>query len=164
MMDLEIRQAQVTDAIQIAECLMAAFAPFRHLYTSDAFADTVSAADAVRDRIERMTVYIAVAPAGSVVGTLAAACSEQEGHLRGMAVRPEWQGHGIARRLLMAAEHHLIRSGCSRITLDTTDPLTKAICLYESCGFVRSGRVEDYFGMPLYEFVKWLPATENFEL
>ena len=95
---------------------------------------------------------------------MAAACCAEEGHLRGMAVRPEWQGQGIARRLLMAVEHHLIKSGCSRITLDTTDPLTKAICLYESCGFVRSGRVQDYFGMPLYEFVKQLPATEDLGL
>ena len=163
-MVLEIRRAQVADAIQIAECLMAAFAPFRHLYTSDAFTDTVPAADALRDRIECMTVYVAVAPVGLVVGTLAAASSGEEGHLRGMAVRPEWQGQGIARRLLMTAEHHLIKSGCSRITLDTTDPLTKAICLYESCGFVRSGRVEDFFGMPLYEFVKQLPATEELGL
>ena len=164
MVDVEIRRAQLSDVGQIAECLAAAFAPFRHLYTSDAFMDTVPAADALRDRIECMTVFVAVAPVGLVVGTLAAACSDQEGHLRGMAVRPEWQGQGIARRLLMAAEDHLIESGCSRITLDTTDPLKKAIGLYESCGFVRSGRVEDYFGMPLYEFVKQLSATENFEL
>src|SRR6185312_13347273 len=80
-MDLEIRRAQVADAIQIAECLMAAFAPFRHLYTSDAFTDTVPAADALRDRIECMTVYVAVAPVGLVVGTLAAASSGEEGHL-----------------------------------------------------------------------------------
>lgn len=140
MMDLEIREAQIADVIQIAECLAAAFAPFRHLYTTGAFADTVAAADAIRDRIECMTVYVAVAPAGLVVGTLAAARYGQEGHLRGMAVRTEWQGQGIARRLLMAAEHHLIKSGCSRITLDTTDPLTKAIRLYETSGFVRSGK------------------------
>ena len=88
-MDLEIRKAQLTDVIQIAECLTAAFAPFRHLYTAGAFTDTVPAADALRDRIVSMTVYVAVAPAGLVVGTLAAACYGQEGHLRGMAVRPE---------------------------------------------------------------------------
>lgn len=164
MMDLEIRRARVSDAIQMGECLAAAFAPFRHLYTPDAFADTVPAANAIRDRIGCMTVWVAVAGAGLVVGTLAAACHGQEGHLRGMAVRPEWQGQGIARGLLMAAELHLMELGCSRITLDTTDPLTKAICLYESCGFVRSGRVEDYFGMPLYEFVKQLPVAEDFEL
>lgn len=158
-MDLEIRQAQIADVSQIGECLTAAFAPFRHLYTPGAFADTVPAADALRERIGCMTVYVAVAPVGLVVGTLAAACYGQEGHLRGMAVRPEWQGQGIARRLLMTAEHHLIESGCSRITLDTTDPLKKAICLYESCGFVRSGRIEDYFGMPLYEFVKRLSGN-----
>jgi hypothetical protein len=48
------------------------------------------------------------------------------------------------------------------VTLDTTAPLVRAIRFYERHGYVRSGAVTDFFGMPLYEFRKGLwgePAT-----
>jgi len=48
--------------------------------------------------------------------------SEAEGHLRGMAVQPEWQASGTADRLLQYAEDELIKRNCRRITLDTTQP------------------------------------------
>ena len=105
-----------------------------------------------------MTVYVAVSYEGTVVGTLAAADVKDEGHLRGMAVRPDWQGRSIAERLLALAESDLIAAGCTRVTLDTTAPLRRAVRFYEKNGFVPSGKTADFFGMPLHEFVK--PLSE----
>jgi GNAT superfamily N-acetyltransferase len=122
--------------------------------------------------------------------------SLKEGHIRGMAVLPSWQGlrvrvsrntelpvlpeersdeapvfaepqaspelaegvvEGTAAELLHAAERYLRSQRCTRVTLDTTAPLQRAIRFYERNGYRASGRVIDFFGMPLYEYVKDLP-------
>ena len=75
-----------------------------------------------------------------------------------MAVLPQAQGLGVARRLLDVAESKLRDKECSRITLDTTAPLNRAIHFYEKKGFRRSGRVTDFFGMPLIEYEKLLAS------
>lgn len=151
-----IRRAQMEDIENLCACLELAFEPFRSQYTSDAFRDTVPSAAAMRERMAHMVVYVAIAMDGEVVGTIASAVEGDEGHLRGMAVLPAWHGHGIAEQLLRAAEKDLLAVGCVRITLDTTVPLQRAIRFYQRNGFVASGRVTDFFGMDLYEYVKVL--------
>jgi ribosomal protein S18 acetylase RimI-like enzyme len=61
---------------------------------------------------------------------------------------------GISQRLLDRAESHLRESGCNRITLDTTEPLKRAIRFYERNGFCATRRTVDFFGMPLFEYEK----------
>jgi ribosomal protein S18 acetylase RimI-like enzyme len=156
---ISVRRAQVEDAFGIAACLEAAFEPFRSQYTRDAFDDTVLRPKAIRERMQHMTVYAASTPDGEIVGTLASAMEGKEAHLRGMAVRPEWQGSGIAQRLLVTAQGTLVKAGCTRVTLDTTQPLQAAIGFYRRNGFTPSGRVSDFFGMPLYEYEKRLDAA-----
>jgi ribosomal protein S18 acetylase RimI-like enzyme len=155
---IHIRKANPQDAAAIAECLTAAFAPFRAQYTPGAFADTVPGPSGVLDRMAHMTVYIAVAAKTEVAGTTACSVAHQVGHLRGMAVRPEWQGQNIAQQLLQQAENHLRDAGCYRITLDTTAPLERAIRFYERNRYVPTGRISDFFGMPLHEYSKQLDA------
>jgi ribosomal protein S18 acetylase RimI-like enzyme len=102
-----------------------------------------------------MQVFAALSPYGRVVGTIA--CNlihPAEGHTRGMAVLPALQGNGLAAQLLDHAQAELRRKGCARITLDTTEPLRRAIRFYEKHGFRRSGKVTDFFGMPLIEYQK----------
>ncbi len=71
-----------------------------------------------------------------------------------MGVLPEWQGRGVAKLLLDRAETELKQLGCKRITLDTTEPLIPAMRFYERNGFRRTGRISDFFGMPLIEYAK----------
>ena len=78
----------------------------------------------------------------------------EEGHIRGMAVVAEWQGCGLAAQLLQAAESELRSQGCHRVTLDTTEPLERAMRFYGKNGYRRSGKVDNFFGMPLIEYVK----------
>jgi ribosomal protein S18 acetylase RimI-like enzyme len=152
---IRIRKASPQDAAAIAECLAAAFAPFRAQYTPGAFADTVPDHSGVLNRMERMTVYVAIANA-EVVGTIACSAADQVGHLRGMAVCPEWQGHNIAQQLLQHAESYMCAAGCRRITLDTTAPLKRAIRFYKRNRYAPTGRISDFFGMPLHEYSKQL--------
>ena len=150
-----IRKAEAADSAAVSGCLEAAFAPYREQYTPEAYADTVPNADGVLGRMREMNVQVAVSN-GTVVGTLAYTVNGREGHLRGMAVLPLWQGTGVASDLLAAVETELQNSGCNSITLDTTEPLRSAIRLYENRGYTRSGRAADFFGMPLYEYRKLL--------
>jgi ribosomal protein S18 acetylase RimI-like enzyme len=151
---IAIRRAQVEEAESICDCLISAFEPFRTQYTMGAFQDTVPGPAAIRQRVLDMTVYVALSPKGEIVGTIASSVEGVEGHLRGMAVRPAWQGRGIAEQLLLTAEGDLIASGCTRITLDTTMPLRRAIQFYQKHGFAPTGRITDFFGMSLYEYAK----------
>ena len=76
-----------------------------------------------------------------------------------MAVLPAHAGTGVAEQLLTAAERALRERGCVRVSLDTTEPLRRAIRFYEKHGYRPSGRVSDFFGMPLVEYVKELAST-----
>jgi ribosomal protein S18 acetylase RimI-like enzyme len=154
--DYFIRKGTGEDGPEILKCLAAAFEPYRTRYTPGAWLDTVLNSETIQQRLASMQVFVAVSAEG-VVGTIACADVDQdEGHLRGMAVLPAWQGRGVAEALLLAAEAELISRRCHRITLDTTEPLERAIRFYERHGYRRSGAVTDFFGMRLHEFAKAL--------
>ena len=152
-----IRKASASDAPGILECLQTAFERFRESYTPGAFGDTVLTPETLEQRFSTMSLFVAVTSRGDVVGTIACGViSQEEGHIRGMAVRPSWQGRGVAIELLRAAEAQLRDRGFSLVMLETTEPLERAVRFYEKCGYYRSGKVTDFFGMPLFEYSKEL--------
>ena len=159
---VSIRRAVRSDISEILGCLRDAFATYESQYSPDGFVDTVLTEKTLRERLDAMTVFVAVDRASRIVGTLG--CGVQpgrEGHLRGMAVTPTWQGNGVAGRLLATAEDHLRKSGCTCVTLDTTQPLRRAVCFYQRHGYRPTGKVGAYFGMPLIEYRKTL--TQPFD-
>ena len=154
-----IRRATLDDAAGILECLRLAFEPYRDKYSAEGFRDTVLTAETLATRLKTMCVFVAITPRNEIIGTIGCAPIPKnigEGHIRGMAVRPEWQGmkHGVAGHLLATAEQHLRREGCKRVSLDTTAPLERAIRFYRKHGYRASGKVGDFFGMPLHEYLK----------
>jgi GNAT superfamily N-acetyltransferase len=151
-MEISIRRATSEDAGGVLRCLHEAFEEYRDRYTATAYLDTVLTPQGVVQRLTEMRVFVAVRADGEIVGTISSA----SGHLRGLAVRPAWQGNGVASRLLQAAEADLRGLNCSRVTLGTTDVLQGAVQFYEGRGYRRSGRVTDFFGMNLIEYVKEL--------
>lgn len=150
-----VRRATSNDADAILDCLHAAFEPYRTRYTPDGYRDTTLTPETIGERLTSMSVLVAVAAEGKIVGTIASAVADAGvGHLRGMAVLPVWQGAGVAALLLDAAERELRVKRCSVVTLDTTEPLQRATRFYEKYGYRASGRVSDFHGMPLFEYVK----------
>ena len=148
-----IRAAASGDGEAIVECLALAFAPYQQAYTRDAFLDTVLTAKTVLERMSQMSIFVATNESGKVVGTIACKVMENgRGHLRGMAVRPEFQGSGLSGRLLNTAEEELRRSGCIRITLNTTEPLKRATRFYQKYAFQPTGTIGSFFGMSLFEY------------
>jgi ribosomal protein S18 acetylase RimI-like enzyme len=89
-----------------------------------------------------------------VIGTVAYKAENGEGHIRGVAVRPEWHGSGIARMLLDQVESDLRELHCRVITLDTTRPLQRAIRFYERNGFRATGEIASFFDMNFFAYRK----------
>lgn len=158
---LRICLATAADTAAVLETLRAAFEPYRSSYTPQAYEDTTLTAAAFIARLTFMSVLLAVSDRDQVAGTLSfQVISPKEGHLRGMAVLPGWQGTAAANKLLSYAEHELRRVGCDRVSLNTTAPLQRAIRFYEKHGYRPTARVTDFFGMPLYEYEKFLSTPE----
>lgn len=158
---LRIRLATAEDEGAVLKSLQAAFEAYRSSYTPRAYEDTTLTSEAFVARLRSMSVLIAATEWGEVAGTLSfQVISPREGHLRGMAVLPAWQGRGVAEKLLWYAERELRRVRCDRVSLDTTAPLRRAVRFYERHGYRFTGRVTDFFGMPLYEYEKFLSAAE----
>jgi GNAT superfamily N-acetyltransferase len=153
--EIAIRVATDEDTAGILGCLASAFEPFRRHYSPEAFLDTVLNAEMLQRRMREMHVLIAIS-GDRIVGTVAGIVKQQEGHLRGMAVVRESHGTGVALELLDRIESWLKEQRCKRISLDTTLPLTRAMRFYEKNGYKKSGRVFDFFGMPLIEYEKEL--------
>ena len=150
-----VREATTAETSGILVCLSAAFEVYRGSNTPAAFADTVLTPETLRRRLQEMTVFVATEKSGEIVGTIAySVVNTEEGHIRGMAILPSAQGSGIAARLLTHAEAYFRQRNCARISLGTTAPLKRAIRFYERSGFSTSGKVRDFFGMPLYEYLK----------
>ena len=175
-----IRGFLAQDVEGVLACLKAAFAPYRDRYTPEAFADTILDSKKIWERVDEMFLFVAIEwpPRGNlerVIGTISvfdagAKLPDEEdrpagydaktfeGHLRGMAVLPEFQGKPVADALLMRAEQALHNNGCKRVTLDTTEPLQRAIRFYERHGYRPSGQVRDFFGMKLIEYEKQIDS------
>ncbi len=154
MTDFTIRRATAGDVVAILRCLHVAFEPYREQYSPAGFADTTLSPETIQARMGEMTLFVARDVRGEVVGTIGCAAHGDTGHVRGMAVVE--LGTGAADALLSAAEDELRGAGCTRITLDTTLPLRRAMRFYEKHGYKRSGHVGDFYGMPLIEYAKKL--------
>jgi N-acetylglutamate synthase-like GNAT family acetyltransferase len=151
-----IRGATDADREGILECLRQAFEPYREHYTPLAFSDTVLSQETLPSRFAEMQVLVAVDDSGRVIGTIAYKHTYDEGHIRGMAVRPELHGSRVAESLLHQVEQDLRALSCRSITLDTTRPLRRAIRFYERNGFRATGEVAEFFGMELLAYKKEL--------
>ena len=157
MREITIREASLPDAAAITACLEAAFEAYRERYTPDGFDDTVLTPRSVEQRLHDMTVLVAENDAAEVIGTLAfEVLRSGDGHLRGMAVLPRYQGRGVGGMLLSTAESRLRELSCVRVTLDTTRPLQRAMLFYGGRGYEHTGVVADFFGMELFEYAKSL--------
>ena len=154
---VSIRKATHDDIPAILACLRLAFEDYLESYTQGAFLDTVLTPETLQGRLETMSVFVAVDCTNEIAGTISCKVIDaEEGHLRGMAMLPALRGTGIAGQLLRHAESELLRRNCKRITLDTTEPLQRAMRFYEKHGYHRSGKISNSFGMPLIEYEKVL--------
>ncbi len=151
-----IRKAQPEDARGIHEVVLAAFEEFRDFYSPKGFADTVMSENVALERLKDMNLFVAVIQNNKIIGTVGwKRISEKEGHIRGMAVHPKFQGkNSPAADLLNEVENDALSQGCTYLTLDTTEILKRAQHFYKKHGFKETGKTGDFFGSTMYEFRK----------
>jgi ribosomal protein S18 acetylase RimI-like enzyme len=151
---VQLRLATPGDAAAIASVLYKSFVEYESLYTHEGFATTVSTPKLIQARMDEGPVWVALEN-GALVGTVSVVLKDQGLYIRGMAVDPSARGKGIGRKLLDCAEEFAIESRCSRLFLSTTPFLSRAIRLYEVCGFCRyDAGPDNLFGTPLFTMVK----------
>ncbi|MFW9822779.1 MAG: GNAT family N-acetyltransferase [Candidatus Thorarchaeota archaeon] len=155
-MDYSIRKAEHKDAKGIHEVILAAFEEFRFFYSPEGFADTVMSEEVALNRITEMNLYVAIDLNGAIMGTIGwTKVSKKEGHIRGMAVHPKYQGkNSPAATLLQVVEDEARFQGCKFLSLDTTEILKRAQNFYRKKGFKETGKTGDFFGTTIYEFIK----------
>ncbi|MFX1428485.1 MAG: GNAT family N-acetyltransferase [Promethearchaeota archaeon] len=153
-----IRKAEIKDAKGIHEVILAAFEQYRYFYSPEGFADTVMSEKIAVERIKDMTIFIAVNQNGEIIGTIGwKRVNREEGHIRGMAVHPNYQGkESPATDLLKMVEKDARSQGCSFLTLDTTEVLERAQNFYRKNGFTKTDKTGDFFGATIFEFKKIL--------
>lgn len=105
--------------------------------------------DDVAARFTAGPVLIAEAD-GELVGSLYCALKDGGLYLTRMAVRPDRQGQGIGRALLMAAEAEARRLGAQKLTLRVRLNLPENRAYFERAGFRATGQGQDP-GRPAYE-------------
>jgi len=98
--------------------------------------DAASARDLIeRGLVERTRCFYLAYRHGMPVGMLRAGEIEGFGDITAFGVRPECQGRGIGRQMLIDVIDLLTAAGLQKITLEVATENAKALGLYESCGF-----------------------------
>ena len=125
---ITIRQAEDDDTRQVAAVFNAAFAPVRSIYRP-----TGELAARQAERAKEGTRLVAAVD-GQVVGTVQFDCHKEHVHVIGLAVHPEFQRMGIARRMIdwIVAETRSL--GHSLVVLDTIKEAGN-VPLFEKLGF-----------------------------
>lgn len=80
--------------------------------------------------------------------------------LYSIAALPTARGLGLGRRLMETCERAARKRGCDRLRLEVREKNRPAIALYETLGYQRIGRYENYYedGAPALRFEKHLAS------
>src|SRR5687767_11670837 len=153
---LRIRMATADDALAIAAVLYESFVEYESSYTAEGFAATTPVGDQIKDRMKEGPVWVALLD-DMIVGTVAAVPKGEALYIRGMAILPAARGGKTGEFLLQQIEEFAAEHGIKRLCLSTTPFLSRAIRLYERCGFERNNEgPHDLFGTPLFTMEKSL--------
>lgn len=156
---IKVRAAKLEDTESIASVLNESFAEFESLYTPEAFAATTPTSDEICARWSEGPIWV-VFSHSDVVGTISAVVEKDSLYVRSMAVLPSARAQNIGHLLLKEVEAYAIAHNCKRMFLSTTPFLTRAIKLYERCGFQRScDGPNELFGTPLFTMEKRLISS-----
>lgn len=148
-----IRKARTEDMEQIME-LIARCVQVMQAGGSDQWDDSYPNREVIGQDIEHGTLY-AYIDNGAVAGILvldehqnelyqSIKWSQEQGKaliMHRLAVHPEAQGKGIARKLIAYAEQYAREAGYSSIRLDTYTKNTPALALYPGLGYERRGEI-----------------------
>ncbi len=101
-------------------------------------------ADVIQRKLTVQSELFLVCVVGDrVIGTVLAGFDGVRGWVHKVAVDPEFQGLGIATRLMDAAETGLSAMGCAKLNIQVRGTNTAAVKFYEDAGY----KVEDIISL-----------------
>jgi N-acetylglutamate synthase-like GNAT family acetyltransferase len=155
--EVHVRRATLGDAGNISRLLFETFGAIRERYTDEGFADVTPDAAQIADRFDEGALWVAEID-GEIVGTVSMMPEPEGLYVRSMAVLPDFQGRGIAHKLLEAMHGYAEGTGVKRIFLYTLPSRLGARDLYERHGYtwVRDTPAEEWYGVPGLEMEKFL--------
>jgi ribosomal protein S18 acetylase RimI-like enzyme len=118
--------------------------PIMAAIVASAFAEPTQEEEQALERLMKdpsRTTYLATQD-GRPVGVIQSAVSDGRAFIVHFAVRPDMQGQGIGRQMLMAIVHGLLNSGSRWTTIEVETDNRNALSLYERCGFVTVGATD----------------------
>ena len=89
--------------------------------------------------MERGVFLIATNPVDAAGCVYAEVRPNGRGYFGLLAVHPNWQGHGLGRRLVDAAEGHCRQAGCTAMDLRIVNLREELPAFYRRLGYVESG-------------------------
>jgi ribosomal protein S18 acetylase RimI-like enzyme len=118
--------------------------PIMAAIVASAFAEPVQEEEQALMRLMKdstRTTYLA-AQDGRPVGVIQSAVSDGRAFIVHFAVRPDMQGRGIGRQMLLAIARGLLNSGGKWITIEVETENSNALSLYKRCGFATVGATD----------------------
>jgi ribosomal-protein-alanine N-acetyltransferase len=98
------------------------------------------------DELERSNrLYLVARVGASVVGYAGLLMIADDGHVATVAVDPEWQGHGIAKRLMAELIRGALKLGANQLTLEVRVSNHAAQSVYRRFGFAPAGARKAYY-------------------
>jgi ribosomal protein S18 acetylase RimI-like enzyme len=138
--DLSIRRADQSDAEAIHRVIEAAFRGLEGRgYSSVAIEAAIITPQEIAERLAEGGYVLVAEMEGQIIGTATGLEEHQSLHVCSVAVHPDYQGRGVARRLMERLEAIARSLGCHKLFLQTAWAMTEAIGLYEASA--TSGKV-----------------------
>jgi GNAT superfamily N-acetyltransferase len=150
-----LRRAQPTDLDRVRELLLLAYGGYASDMPAELFERYV--ADLPPDEGDLMRTVV-IDAGGQILGTArlyppgaaGALLPADAAWVRAVAVHPDVEGAGIARRLMAWCEHQARHLGAAQLMLHTADFMARAVRLYERIGYRRVPEWDihagDYYG------------------
>ena len=156
--EMTIRKARSGEAAAIHRVLNAAFRGLRGRgYNHRALEAAIIPPGAIGQRIAQGDHVLVAETEKRIVGTATGLEEHEALHVCSVAVLPDWQGYGIARRLMEALEDIARQRRCHKLWLQTAWAMTEAIALYERLGYQREGyQPRQFYGEDFVMFGKVL--------
>ena len=133
---MPVRFATTDDIPALARVINRAYVVEAHLFYGDRADETE-----VRERLERPNACFLVIDAGDegLAGAVFVEILGERSYFGMLSVDPDWQGRGLARELISAAEAHASAAQCGFMDIDVVDLRTELPAFYTIFGYVASG-------------------------
>ena len=133
--DIVIRRMTADDIGQVLEVERALLLPYAHYYVAEITEENGTA---------------------RIIGECGVRDIVGEGEITNVAVHPDWQGMGVAGKMLGTALERSLQEGMTAFTLEVRAGNRPAIALYKKFGFHTEGIRADFYDKPVEDaLIMW---------